>query len=186
MPYLNNNMKNNIKILHEGKFIRLLSKNGWEHIQRTNCTGIAVIVAVTENDEILLVQQHRLPIDDDSIELPAGLINDGEGAADETGLEAAKRELLEETGYAAAEWHEAFSGPGGAGASSDILNFYIAKGAKKIGKGGGDQTEKIVTHKILRKDVDSWLQHKRLQGAPVDPKIYAGLYFLNIYNKGFD
>lgn len=175
-----------IKVLHEGKFIRLLSRDGWEHIQRTNCNGIAVMVALTEDDEILLVQQYRPPIDSQSIELPAGLIDDGEGEDGESGLEAAKRELLEETGYVSDEWYEAFSGPGGAGASTDILNFYVALGAKQVGSGGGDRTEKIITHKVLRKNVDVWLNDKVSQGIPVDPKIYAGLYLLNKYNKIFD
>lgn len=177
-------MSKNLKILHEGKFIRLLSRDGWEHIERTNCNGVAVMVAVTEDDEILLVQQHRPPINAECIELPAGLIDDGEGEDGETGLTAAKRELLEETGYVSDEWHEAFSGPGGAGASADILNFYIAIDAKKVGPGGGDSTEKIEIHKVSRKNIDFWIQEKVSEGIPVDPKIYAGLYLLNKYNKG--
>ena len=133
--------KSNIKILSEGRFIRLLVKDGWEYIQRTNCTGIAVMVAVTEAKEILLVEQYRPPVDCNVIELPAGLINDGAGAGQESGEEAAGRELLEETGYAASRWIRIFSGPGGPGASSDILHFYLSLDVKKIAAGGGDATE---------------------------------------------
>lgn len=174
----------NIKTLHEGKFIRLLSRGGWEHIQRTNCNGVAVMVALTEHEEILLVQQYRPPIDQDSIELPAGLIDDGEGPDGEDGLDAAKRELLEETGYVSDRWHEVFSGPGGAGASTDILYFYLAFGAKKMAEGGGDLREKIKVHKVAINDIDEWLCVQASSGVPVDPKIYAGLYLLNKYNKG--
>ena len=172
-----------MKILHEGKYLRLVEKNGWEYIQRTNCTGIAVIVAVTENAEILIVEQYRLPVEAFSIELPAGLVNDQELEVEEDGLEAARRELFEETGYVSENWHHVFTGPGGAGASADILSFYIALNVKKTGHGGGDHTEEIKVHAVPLNEVDAWLDEQRGRGHPVDPKIYAGLYFLNIYNK---
>jgi len=54
------------------------------------------IVAVTKNKEIVLVRQYRHPINDDLLEIPAGLLNDSESPSD-----CAVRELKEETGYAA-------------------------------------------------------------------------------------
>jgi len=176
-------MQGNVEILYEGKFIRLVSNNGWEYIQRTNCNGIAVIVALSEEGRVLLVEQYRVPVASNVLELPAGLIDDGEGAENESGLTAAKRELLEETGYVSERWHEAFSGPGGAGASSDILNFYVALQARKTGSGGGDATEQIRVHEVPLKEVHGWLAQKCSDGIPADPKIYAGLYLLSLYNK---
>lgn len=181
---MNEPLMNNVETLGTGRFLELVSKNGWEYIRRTNCRGIAVIVALTQHDEILLVQQYRPPIGQNSLELPAGLIDDGEGENGESALEAAKRELLEETGYIAEHWHMGLSGPGGAGASSDILNFFIATGARKVAGGGGDSTEKIVVHAVARDGINGWLAEKQRQGLPVDPKIYAGLYLLSTYNNG--
>ena len=61
--------------------------------------GSAVMMAVDENERILLVKQFRLPAEKDLWELPAGRIDPGE-----TPLQAAKRELKEETGYHAKKW----------------------------------------------------------------------------------
>src|SRR5580693_4418721 len=58
--------------------------------------GSAVMMAVDEKKRILLVRQYRLPADKYMWELPAGKVDDGE-----TPLQAAKRELVEETGYKA-------------------------------------------------------------------------------------
>ncbi len=171
------------KVLGEGKFIRLLSENGWEYIQRVNCQGIAVIIAITEQNELLLVEQYRPAVRNNAIELPAGLIDDGDGKEGESGLEAAKRELMEETGYEAQDWRQIFSGPGGAGASSDILTFYMATNARKVADGGGGPDEKIAVHAVPMEQVVSWLEEQHRSGVPTDPKIYAGLYFVTIYNN---
>ncbi len=59
------------------------------------------VVAVTENDELLLVRQYRPAVEDFCLELPAGTLD-----TDESPTEAARRELLEETGYIADEIRE--------------------------------------------------------------------------------
>ena len=173
-----------MRILHEGKYIRLVSKDGWEYTQRTNCSGIVVIIAVTQEKNFLLVQQYRPPVNADVIELPAGLIDDGMGESGENSLEAAKRELLEETGYVSESWRHVFEGPGGPGASSDVLNFYLAWGAYKVQNGGGDPSESIIVHEVPLDQAADWVSRRQKEGVPVDPKIYAGLYLLTLYNMG--
>jgi len=79
---------------------RLRGENGRE----TSYSYLAVpravfVVAVTAQDELLLVRQYRHPVRDWTLEVPAGSVHDGE-----TPREAAARELAEETGGRAREW----------------------------------------------------------------------------------
>src|SRR4051794_7804257 len=87
--------------LHTGKFLALVKEGQWEYAERTNATGAAIIVAVTDEQKLLLVEQYRIPVHVRTIELPAGIIGDDPGNGDEAHAEAARRELAEETGYEA-------------------------------------------------------------------------------------
>src|SRR5664280_3311369 len=87
--------------LHTGKFLALIKEGHWEYADRVKANGVAIIVAVTAEQNILLVEQYRIPVHARTIELPAGIVGDEPGGSDECLAEAAKRELLEETGYSA-------------------------------------------------------------------------------------
>ena len=85
--------------LYAGRFVNLVREGHWEFCERVNNTPAAMIFARTEEDRVLLVEEFRPAIGKQSICFPAGLIGD-EG--EESAVEAARRELLEETGYDAA------------------------------------------------------------------------------------
>ena len=171
------------KILKAGRYIHLLAQDTWEYVRRANCSGIVIVVAVTDKNRILFVEQHRVPVGGPVIELPAGLVNDRPGKKSETLAAAAKRELWEETGYRARRMLKLTEGPAASGSSSDIIVFFKAEGLRKTGPGGGDASETIIVHEIPLPEVTPWLAGKRRQGIHIDPKIYAGLYFLNPYNN---
>jgi len=86
-------------ILHKGKFLALVKEGHWEYADRTNPTGAAIVIAVTDQQKLLLVEQYRTPVHARTIELPAGISGDESGRAHENHAEAARRELEEETGY---------------------------------------------------------------------------------------
>ena len=169
-------------ILKEGKFIRLLTKWGWEYVERNNCSGIVIILAVTDDQRVVLTEQYRIPVNRKVIEFPAGLVNDLNHKYIESLKTAAQRELLEETGYRAKKMTKVVDGPVSGGFTSDLVTLFKAEGIRKIHKGGGDHTELITVYEVPLEKVDDWLVQKRKEGCLVDPKIYAGLYFLKKYN----
>lgn len=87
--------------LYEGKYLRVLKKGPWEYVERTHSNEAVVILAVTDDDRVILTEQFRIPVGAPVIEFPAGLLKDPGSPEGETKEEAAIRELLEETGYQA-------------------------------------------------------------------------------------
>ena len=171
--------ENQLKVLKEGKHIRLVESNGWEFAERLNISGIVSIVAMTNDCEIVLVEQFRPPVNKRVIELPAGLAGDMPHYNQEDLISAAKRELLEETGYLAEKMSYLTEGPPSGGIVSEIVTYFKAINLSKVGSGGGDISEDIRVHEIALESVDSWLNTKLHQGLLIDPKVYLGLYFAN-------
>ena len=166
------------KSLHQGRFLAMFERGGWEYVDRVGATGVVVILAVTDEDELVLVEQHRVPLGASVIELPAGLAGDLPDSRDEDFREAARRELLEETGYEAESIEFLCEGPPSAGLTSEIQTLLRATGLRKTGPGGGDESEDITVHTIALNVLDDWLGEAAQRGCLIDPKIYAGLYFL--------
>jgi ADP-ribose pyrophosphatase len=85
----------------QGRFITAKVKGKWEYVSRARGIRAAVILAIDEDDHVLLVEQYRVPLGCNCIELPAGLIGDHDDVEGESAASAAARELEEETGYSA-------------------------------------------------------------------------------------
>lgn len=174
--------KAKVIVAHQGQYISFFKENRWEYVKRNNCTGVVIILAKTDDQKILLVEQYRPPVRKYVIEFPAGLISDLYHKQNESVISAAKRELFEETGYKAKEMVKLLSGPISSGLTSDLVTFVLASGLKKVSNGGGDGTENIRVHEVALSEVENFLNRKIKQKILVDPKIYTGLYFFNKYN----
>ena len=164
-----------METLYEGKFLTMVRNGCWEYCERVNNTAAAMIFACTPEGEVLLVEEYRPPIAAQSICFPAGLIGD---VAPESGSVAAKRELLEETGYEAAEMRYLFTGPSSPGLTSETVAFYLASGLVQKSAGGGVEDENIIVHKVPMAGIDAWLTEQMAAGKSIDPRVYTGLYFL--------
>ena len=164
--------------LCNGKWLRLRKRGRWEFAERVNAGGGVIIVAVTRENRLLLVEQYRAAIESKTIEMPAGLVGDLAESAGEHAVEAARRELLEETGYEAKCFEFLMAGPSSSGMSNEIIAFVRAYDLERVHAGGGDETEDIVVHEVPVADAPRWLVEKMKQGYSVDPKMFAGLYFL--------
>jgi len=168
----------NRTVLCEGKFLRLVKQGHWEFVERTKTTGIVVIVAVTDSGNLLLTEQFRIPVGGKVIELPAGLAGDAAEFETEELATAARRELLEETGYDATQFEPLSVGPPTAGLSSEVVTLFRARNLRRVANGGGVEGENIVVHEVPLAAVKEWLNNQAEGGLLIDPKVYAGLYFL--------
>ena len=153
----------------EGRFISAVREGKWEYVRRTRGISAAVILAETDEGEIVLVEQYRIPIGRRCLELPAGLI--GDDYNDDNVEKAAARELEEETGYRASHIQplgEYYSSPGMVAESFTLVR---ATGLTKVGDGGGIEGEDIVVHHVPRADVVSFIEEKRDEGVGIDVRL---------------
>lgn len=170
-------MEGEHRTVWEGKYLRVKVCGTWEYAERPNSPAGIVIIAVTPEGKLLLTEQYRVPMGKRVIELPAGLSGDDEYRGEEY-VEAARRELLEETGYEAERWVQLAGGPPSAGLSNEQVVFFRGSNLRKTGTGGGHGAERIVVYEVSLNEVERWLIKREKEGVSVDPKIYAGLYFL--------
>lgn len=162
-----------VSVVYAGKYLSMHKRGGWEYATRNIARSAVGIVAITDAGNVVLVEQHRPPVGQSVIELPAGLCGDIVGKKDEAPLEAAKRELLEETGYAAGRWTELLSGYSSPGLTDEEITLFLAEELTKVGQGGGEKYEQITVHEVPVADVAHWLAERR---AKVDLKLLAGLF----------
>lgn len=156
------------EIVWQGKFVTAKRKGKWEFVSRSRGIKAAVILAV-EDGHVLLVEQYRVPLGRNCIELPAGLI--GDETEGEDPLEAAGRELEEETGYRAAKLEslgEYYSSPG---MVSESFTLVRASGLTKVGEGGGTDGENITVHRVAVADLQAFLETKRAENIGVDVRL---------------
>lgn len=163
--------------LYAGRWLNLKRRSGWEYAERTNPQGAVIIVAMTDQGELLFVEQYREPIEARTIEMPAGLIGDIAGSEHEDAVTTAHRELIEETGFAADRMDYIVGGPVSSGMSTELAHFVRATQLRQVSAGGGDASEDITVHRVLLQEAGAWLLAKGKQGYWLDPKLWAGLYF---------
>jgi ADP-ribose pyrophosphatase len=168
------------RLIAKGRYLHFLDEGGWEYVVRPGVSGIVVIVAVTDDGRLVLVEQYRPAVHKQVIELPAGLVGDIDGRQSESLHDAASRELEEETGYRAKALTALFEGPIAVGVSDETVSFFRAEGIARVGAGGGDDTEAITVHEVALADLPAFLAAQQQAGRGVDPKIYAGLYLAGL------
>ena len=167
------------KTIAEGKYIALMQRGPWEFAHRIKGSGVVAIIAVTRDHELILTEQYRPPVQKNVIDLPAGLAGDIKGAEKEPLLKAAKRELLEETGYISRQWSESYTVPSSAGMSTEMVTLYIARNCQRKAAGGGDASESIRVHVIACDQLQAWLQRRDNSRTCIDPKVLAAIGLLS-------
>lgn len=153
----------------QGKFITAKKQGRWEYVSRARGIRAAVIVAIDDEDHLLLVEQYRVPLGRACLELPAGLVgDDNDGEAAEI---AAARELEEETGYRPGRVEslgEYFSSPG---MVSESFTLVRARDLVRVGEGGGVEGEGITVHRVKLDAVPAFVADCRARGMAIDVKL---------------
>jgi len=166
------------RVLHKGKHLHLIDRDGWEFAHRPDAAGIVIVVAITDG-KLILVEQLRRSVGCQVIGLPAGLIDKAaDPAQQETAEAAAIRELEEETGYTAASVRPVVRGPISPGATDEIMTIFVAEGVSKKGPQQLDGDEDIKIHEVALADLDDWLKARELEGRMIDLKLFMGLSFV--------
>lgn len=165
------------RTLAESRFLRMKERDGWFYVERPNCNGAVSIVPLTRDRRLVFVEQFRPPLARRTLEFPAGLIGDDDGPANEDPVLAARRELEEETGYAAGRLEQVSSSATSPGLANELIHFVLAWDLDRVGPGGGVEGEDIVVHEVPIAEVDAWLAAREREGLAIAANLYAGLYF---------
>jgi ADP-ribose pyrophosphatase len=156
-----------------GKYLEVRREGTWEYAARIGNMGAAVILALTEAGEIVLVEQYRVPHGARSIELPAGLI--GDTSDNDSAAAAAARELQEETGFVAAHWQDVGVFATSPGMSSESFHLLKATGLTRTGPGGGVDGEDIIVHVVPLAEVAAFIAAQRARGLIIDCRLVLAL-----------
>jgi len=167
------------KTIYKGKYLKVLEKEYltknknkgiWEYIERKESV---FIFALTKDRQVILERNYRIPLNSFNIELPAGLLD----KKNESPKEAAKRELLEETGYLAKKIIQIFRSPLEPGISSSRGIIFFAPNVEFVGKKKGEDVEEIETIKVPLEKLEEFLLEKA-EKENIDLKIFGVLAIL--------
>lgn len=153
------------KVAWEGKYIRVVTRGGWEYVER--CRGIGAVVILAEHDgKIILIEQSRVPLGGRiCLELPAGLVGDED---DKSVEETAVKELEEETGFTAERIERLghfFSSPGMVAEGFELVR------AHNVRPCGTPVEEGIEVHLVERERIAEFVEQRRVAGAAIDVKL---------------
>ena len=153
------------KVEWAGEYIRVMTRGGWEYVER--CKGMGAVVILAEMDgKVILVEQSRVPLGGRiCLELPAGLVGDED---DKSVEETAIKELEEETGYTADRVERLgffYSSPGMVGEGFDLVRAHDVRPC-------GSPTEYgIETRLVEREKVAEFVAERRAEGVAIDVKL---------------
>ena len=154
-----------------GRYITAVRDGRWEYVRRARNIRAVVILAETDAGEVVLIEQHRVPIGGRCLELPAGLIGDDDGGADDTVEAAAARELVEETGYRPERVERVGDFYSSPGMVAEGFTLVRASGLTRVGDGGGIDGEDIIVHHVRRDAIGAFVAAKRNAGVGIDVKL---------------
>ncbi len=160
------------EIIYEGRVFTIIRdevrhRSGYASVREVvEHHGGAVIAAVHDNGDVLLIRQFRYPVEQEILELPAGKLGDGEDP-----LHCAQRELREETGSSAERWEKLTAMLSTPGFCSEVLHIFLAQGLHNGVQELEEGEESISVLRVPLSDALSMCADGRIR----DGKTIAGL-----------
>ena len=170
------------EVVYDGDFIRVLKDNVLlpdgsvgmrEHIAHP---GAVAVLALLDNGNLLMERQFRYAPQREFIEIPAGKIDQSENI-----LLCAQRELLEETGYVAAEWLHLTTVWPCIGYADERIEYFMARGLVHQGR-NLDDGEFLEVFELSVEEAMDWVRQGRIN----DSKTIVGLFWLEKMLHGWD
>ncbi|OQA33814.1 MAG: ADP-ribose pyrophosphatase [Betaproteobacteria bacterium ADurb.Bin341] len=163
------------EVVFEGRLLqvrrdRVRLPNGAESTREfVTHPGAVTMLALLDNGNLLLERQFRYPLGRVFLELPAGKIDAGE-----TPMEAARRELLEETGYVAEDWQRLGVIHNCIGYSNEFIDIYLARRLRRVSGQQLDHNEFLEVVEMSPQELGAAIR----KGEVTDAKTISGLYWL--------
>ncbi len=154
------------EVIYDGKIVhlevdRVRLPNGHETIREViRHQGAVVMLALDEEERVLLVRQYRYPVGRVLLELPAGKLDPGEEP-----LVCARRELAEETGYAAGSWRQLGSLLTTPGFTDEIIHVFLATGLEPVEDSSPDEDEFLEAVQLPMAEVEELILSGKIQDA---------------------
>ena len=101
------------------------------------------VIPITDQNEVILVEQFRYGTAQPTLEIPGGLIDEGESP-----IETAKRELLEETGFESDQWESLGTVSSNPAFLTNTTHFFVCRNSRKVARQQLDGNERIHVHLI--------------------------------------
>ncbi len=167
-------------VVYEGSFLRLrndrvrLPDGALASREFVEHPGAAAMIALTDDDRIIIERQYRYPLARTFVEIPAGKIDRGENS-----LATAKRELVEETGYRASEWALLTTIHPAIGFATEVMDIYLCRGLEYVGQALDDGEHLEVELVTL-----DWLIAELRAGRLTDVKTQIAAFWLERLTSG--
>ena len=129
------------------------------------------VIAITKDGQFVMERQYRHAARKISLELPCGVMEEGE-----TPLEAAQRELLEETGFGGGQWKKLMELSPNPSAMSNTTHCFLTIGVEKIAEQHLDETEELSVLFMTKEEVKRMLNENQICQALMVAPLYKYIY----------
>lgn len=174
------------EVKYDGKYIQVLQEKNWEYVSRKSVKE-AVIIAPLKKDAdgryyLILISEYRVPLGKRELGFPAGLVGDQAGKEKEDIFAAARREMVEETGFLPKSLKLLVENtPSSSGLTDETFHLFLAEDLIKVEDGGGDESEDINVVEVPLDNIKLMIE-QYAEDHLISPKIYMALYFLKEFN----